>query len=230
MQNIQVTRFLPVAGTHGWRGGQTGGWWRDGSPWLSELASRGFEPYNSKRPFVWSTHLDGHTGVLRKWLGKLIPWRKTQSRHLVWEAAGLSLYAYLVPPVWNGAANGIDVPPHETRVVAHSHALQVVAYACAEGLKIDRLITVGSPVRADMMDIYAAARDNIGYWLHLHSDYSDLIQLAGSLGDGVLGIVRAHPWADENQRVRHVGHSGVLTNEDGIRMWHRFGWLEVLRG
>lgn len=230
MPDSVVTRFLPVAGTHGWRGQQTGGWWQAGSPWLAELESHGFVPYNSARPFVWSTNLDGHTGILRRWLRKLLPFVSDDTRHLVWEAAGLSLYAYLVPPIYGGEYNGVNAAPTETRIVCHSHGAQIVAFACAAGLKVDRLITVGSPIRADMAHIYDQARDNIGYWLHLHSDHTDRWQWLGSIGDGVLGVVREHPWADDNQAVRHVGHSGILTDEDGIRMWHRFGWLEVLRG
>lgn len=217
-----VTRFLPVAGTHGWRGQPTGGWWQAGSPWLTSLASHGVEPYNAGRPFVWSTQLAGHR-VWRRWLG-------LQDRHLVWECAADNLYAYLVPPMWGGESNGVNARGEETRIVCHSHGLQVVLMAAAAGLRIQTLISVGSPVRADMQHIAALARPRIGYWLHLHSDHSDRWQWLGTIGDGALGIVREHPLADDNQAVPHVGHTGVLTDEDGIRMWHRFGWLEVLRG
>ncbi len=217
-----MTRFLPVAGTHGWRGQPTGGWWQWPSPWLSYMHRHGCTPFNRQRPFVWSTQLQGHR-IWRRWLG-------LQDRHLAWECAADNLYAYLVPPVHGGSCSGVHASADETRIVCHSHGLQVVLFAAAMGLRIKTLISVGSPVRADMLGVAEVARPRIGHWLHLHSDTSDTWQVLGGIGDGVFGIVRAHPLADENRAVPHVGHTGVLTDEDAFSLWEINGWLEVLRG
>jgi hypothetical protein len=212
-----VTRFLPVAGTHAWRGQQTGRWWQHPSPWLTYMEGHGCVPYNAARPFVWSTNLDGWRFISRR------------GKHYDWQAAGHNLYAYLVPPLYGGDDNGVGVSGDETRIVAHSHGLQVVLYACALGLRVRTLVSVGSPVREDMADVTAQARPNIGFWLHLHSDGSDRMQWLGTLGDGRVGVLRGHPEADRNGAMPKVGHSGVLQDADAFALWEVNGWLDTLR-
>lgn len=215
-----MTRFLPVAGTHGWRGQPVGGWWQQGSPWLRYMREQGFAPYAPDRPFIWTTHLDG----IWPFSGRAC------AQHLTWQAAGDNLYAYLVPPLHGGDANGVAPRPIETRLVVHSHAAQVVAYACARGLKVRRLITVGSPVREDMTSVWAAARPHIDRWVHVHSDHSDRWQWLGTIGDGVFGIVRRMPLADRNVSIRGVGHTGILTEPEAFGWWEAEGLVEELRG
>lgn len=215
-----MTRFLPVAGTHGWRGQQAGGWWQAGSDWLAYMAgAHQCVPYNARRPFVWSTSLDGV---------RPFPW--SPRRHLGWESAGHALYAYLQPPELGGEDNGVAPAPRDTRIVCHSHGLQVVLYACAAGLRVQRLISVGSPVRDDMRSVADAARPQIRSWTHVHSDGSDRWQWMGALTDGALGIVRAHPLADSNLRIPKVGHTGILTQPSAFHWWAHAGLAEVLRG
>ncbi len=215
-----MTRFLPIAGTHGWRGEPAGNWWQQGSPWLRYLREQGCVPYAPARPFIWTTALDGVP-----W-----PWQRARTQHLTWRAAAHNLYAYLVPPIFGGDANGVAATPTATRIVAHSHAAQVVAFACAEGLIVERLITIGSPVREDMADVWRQARPRIGTWVHVHSDASDRWQWLGTLGDGVCGIVRAMPLADRNVAVPGVGHTGLLTDPEAFGWWESLGLIEVLRG
>src|SRR5678815_5146950 len=105
--------------------------------------------------------------------------------------------------------------------------MAVVAYACAHGLRINRLLTMGSPVRQDMHAIYAQARPNIGHWLHLHSDRSDRTQWLGELFDGHLGIVRNQPFADVNLGVPAVAHSNLLNDPDLFHLWAEDGLIAV---
>lgn len=209
-----MTRFLPVAGTHSWRGQQAGSWWQTGSPWLRYMAEHGLAPYAPDRPFVWTTALDGL-------------WSR---HHLTWQAAGENLYAYLAPPVRGGEPNGVSARGDETRIVAHSHGAQVVAYACARGLKVHRLITVGSPPREDMATVWRAARPQIGRWVHIHSDWTDRWQWLGTIGDGVFGISRQMPRADRNVGIAGVGHTGILADANHFGWWEVEALVEELRG
>lgn len=133
-------------------------------------------------PFVWSTELDGVLG-----------------ENDVWERAGTALkayaYVYYAQPLC---------------VVAHSHGGQVAAYASAYGLNIAQLITVSTPVRHDMEDIYEAATINIDSWTHLYDKRFDFWQSLGQLFDGRVAFGREMKWADKNVGLKGVGHSGIL--------------------
>lgn len=159
-------------------------------------------------PYGWTTGLDFERG-----------------HHDDWIAGGEALFYYLVPPLRPADA----WPPAETVVVTHSHGLQVALYAASYGLKIDRLIDIAGPVRADMMDVAKLARPNIRRWLHVHSDCSDKWQWLGEMFDGHLGIVREHPLADINDGVPHVGHAGVLRDSGDFHFWPDRGWTTFLQ-
>lgn len=206
-----------VQGTWAWGHKPGLQWWECTSPFCSFLKTLGIETIGGNRPFIWSTELDG--------LGWLQ--RRTVKRHLIWEAAGDNLYAYLKPPL---SLFDDYVPITDRNVIGHSHALQVIAYACAAGLKLNRLVTVGSPVRQDMADVYKAARPNIASWLHVHSDGSDRIQWFGELFDGHFGIVREAPLADRNVLIGNVAHSRLLNDSACFRLWQEQGLMDFLRG
>lgn len=159
---------------------------------MAYLASIGVTLLDATRPFIWSTRLGG-VGF-------------GDDDRLGWKAAGVNLFAYVVPP----RCPDRQVPPIETIIITHSHGLQVALYAAAEGLKIDTLIDVAGPVRRDMAYIARTARQNIRFWAHLVGGKRDLWQVAGALFDGHLGIVREHPLADTNTRVPGAWHGGPL--------------------
>lgn len=194
--------FLAIPGTWGWRGKSDGQWYDLASPWSAFMFGQGFEHLRGpdRRPYVWSTDVNGEQ-FWRRWFGK-------SPNVTDWQAAGCNLYAWLVPPL----APQYRQPIETTHLIVHSHGLQVALFACAEGLKVNTLISVGSPVRSDMLDVARRARPNIGFWLHLHSDGSDRFQWLGEVGDGGLGIVRNHPFADQNNTYPGVGHTGILND------------------
>ena len=169
------------------------------------------------RPFAWTTDAAGWQFWRRWGIGN-----KTAD-HRDWAAGGLALYAWIVPPL----APERRIPPAETRVICHSHGLQVVLYACMHGLQIDTLISIGSPVRQDMDLVTMAARLNIRRWLHVCSDRSDRMQWLGTLGDGALGIIRQHPLADVNHPLPSAGHSGVLHDPAWFGPWAE--WVDWMR-
>ena len=201
MENITTVsrrlnpRVVLVAGTHSWRGKKTSDWHVKDSLFCNYLQSIGVAVVGHKvggRPFVWSTNLGG-----------LNPFSKGDL--LVWEAAGHSLYSYIVPPL----APKMRIPPEHTVIVSHSHGLQVVLYAASLGLQIDTLIDVAGPVRGDMMPVAEQARPHIRRWHHVHAGRRDKWQLGGQFLDGVLGFVREHPLA-QNVAIKDANHGDVL--------------------
>lgn len=206
-----------IQGTWAWGHKDGLQWWECQSPFCEFLTRADVDIIGAERPFIWSTEIDG-----MGWLQ-----RRTAKRHLIWQSAGINLFAYLKPPM---SLQDLYVPIADRNLIGHSHALQVIAYACAAGLKINRLITVGSPVRADMADVYRQARPNIASWLHVHSDGSDRIQWFGELFDGHLGIVREAPLADRNVLIAKVSHSNLLNDPEAFSYWGSRGLLSFFQG
>lgn len=119
---------------------------------------------------------------------------------------------------WWRAHGGADA------VIGHSHALQVIAYA---RIPAPVLVTVGSPVRGDLMAEYAKLAAVVGRWRHLYSD-ADCWQILGEFRDGSgLGTWRRTlPWA-ENVFVPGRSHAGLLEPAvwDALGAW---GWLDKI--
>lgn len=203
-----MSRYVLVPGTHATlRDEDTKQqWWEPGSPFTLFLAMHGLVPAKA-RPFIWSSNLDG----LRVW-----PWQWFRTdNHIDWKAAAHHLIDHL--------------DGDEVAVIVHSHGLQVALYAASLGLKIPTLVSVMSPVRGDMEKVAWKARPNIARWLHIHSDWSDKMQVWGGLFDGQWGVHRAHPLADTNLPLPKVGHSSILY-PDNMALWKTEGLIDFLKG
>ncbi len=212
--------YVPVPGTWAFRATPSADDWYHPSSALSiYFTDRALFQIGSSRPFEWTTDPNGWR-PWRRWFGV------GDSDHRDWLVAGRNLYAWLRPPVTD---SDDYVKLADRNIIAHSHALQVALYACASGLKINKLISLAGPVRDDMRAIAAAARPNIGRWIHVHSDKSDRTQWLGEWGDGVLRIVRAHPLADMNIAIPRVGHSDMLHKTDAFHWWEEAGLVAFLR-
>lgn len=203
--------FIAIGGTWSYNGSSKGQWYDADSPFSANMRLKGFQHHHlltgSPRPFVWDTDLEGNQ-FWRRWIGKA-------PSTTDWQAAGMNLFAYCVPPI----APQSQIQPCNLHIIAHSHAAQVVAFAAADGLRINTLVTVGSPIRADMVDVYRRARANIGFHWHFHSDGSDRFQWLGEVGDGLfstfkhaLNPTRSWPGADQNVGLPGVGHSNILND------------------
>lgn len=204
------TPVVAIGGTwstrHSWDGDDQ--WWGNASPWWQAMTGWGFVPLRPDDPFVWSSDING---------GARWPWQRES--YSDWHAGARALKYYLR-----------DVPIDRRHVVAHSHAGNVVAMACATGLVLASLVTVSTPVRADLRPYYVAAAPRVGQWLHLFSDWSDRMQWFGCWFDGSLDVVRDLRVANvNNEGVPGMGHTGVLTRPEGIARWHVRGWTEFLR-
>jgi hypothetical protein len=195
------------------------------------MRGNGFAHLGADRPFAWAGDIGG---------------LKFCRRHSVWQAGGTNLYAYLCPPIMSRLCEAgalrpepryyrddspAYIPIRDRNVIAHSHGGQVVFYACAEGLKLSLLITIGTPVRSDMRAIVEKARPNIGHWLHVFesSYWANKMQWLGALFDGHVGIEWRHAAADVNIDVPGVGHSRLLVDPDCFSLWHTHGWLSLVQ-
>jgi hypothetical protein len=216
-----VTRVVCIHGTWGADFDHAGHqWYEPCSPFVAYLKTQAIDA-STLAGFLWSGDIGG--------IAKVLPWnwfRSIDERD--WRAGAESLTYFLRPSFLRNDEDAY-VPLTDRNIIAHSHALQVVTYACANGLKINKLLTIGSPVRADMNDLYRAARPNIGVWTHVHSDGGDKMQWLGELFDGHLGIVREQPFADRNLRIPRVSHSKLLNDPAAFPCWQQYGLLEFLK-
>lgn len=208
-QFLEVNRanpvtYFPIGGTHSWDEDDNHyQWWERGSEFTRQMATLGLV-LHARNPFVWATNIDGTL---------------FQRKHTIWKAAAKHLICHL----------GDDRIPYAQRnVVAHSHGGQVVFFACADGLKIQNLITVGTPVRKDMEKVVLQAIGNIGYWHHICDSSSDRMAILGTLFDGAIRIKHNFEVADSSSDVKGVGHSKILNDPKFIPLWKERGWASIL--
>jgi hypothetical protein len=205
-----VAHPILIAGTGSWQNDGSVDWYCPTHPFGKFLTDNNLSPsYDNNSPFIWSTNTAGIPVFTNK---------------KDWAAGGAAL-SYFVKS--NKQMAGCD-----TSIIAHSHALQVVAYAAADhDLKIDALITMGSPIREDLKPQYDALRKNTRYWLHVHSDGSDKWQWLGELFDKAnpftWRVERTTPLADKNDFVPKVGHSTLLRDPSTYHYWLEHKWLDA---
>lgn len=216
---------LPIAGTEGW--GDL--WWQDGSPWLQALANAHCLPLRKQthrglRPFLWSTDLDGVNGwaALQNMIRQLLNRRHVAVVHRDWQAGGEACSWFLA-----------DFAYRKRNLIGHSHGGNVAIY-CALDRSIRSLVTVGTPIRGDMQEVYEEARPNIGYHMHICDDTFDLWGTLGQLFDGDVRIDRTFPadWKaqpDLTLTLRGIGHGKILRDAKEITRWQTDGWLDLLR-
>lgn len=207
------TPTVLVPGTWGYTGTQADAqqWWAPCSLFWQEAERHGVRLLGEHDPFVWTTDLGGALG---------------RRRFVDWKAAGEALRWYATLKVLQSLKAGEKEPfPVEVNVVAHSHGGAVAAYAAARrviGFRVKILVTVGTPVRADMRTIYARARKRVDRWVHLWAP-GDRWQALGELLDGALGIERQMSGA-ENLKVEGVSHRGLLDPA----LWRARQWFSLL--
>lgn len=199
-----------VGGTWSWRGTSDGQWYApDSALVVSTLRARGIAPLLDTQggPFVWASGVGGWR-FWRTWGG--------QNDMAGWQAGALALRWYI------GAVAGVTsrLAGPRTCVICHSHGLQPVLIAAAQGLRIQTLIEVSAPVREDIIRTYgAAARANIRHWISIQHAGCDWWRTLGGLGDGRLGVRAQHPLVTVGGRGEHwaiqgIGHRGLLDHPD----------------
>lgn len=217
--------YIPVAGTRGWSDDSSSleqygvnelRWWQDNSFFHRFMQRHGFDLPCPLDPFVWSTDLNG-AAFWRRW--SILKGLVSRSKdHRDWIAGGAALRWYISYCKVSGV-----------NIIAHSHGLQVAAYAAEQGLLIDKLVSVGSPIRKDMEPIYEGARHNIKKWLHIQDGNNDRIQLAGLFGDGAFSMRRAAKFADHFDTLPNISHSRIVSDPNAFHYWQDLSWLEFLK-
>jgi hypothetical protein len=169
-------------------------WWRPYGPFARAVTAKGHTVINS-RPYWWDTEMGG------------IGFGDDDLRG--WEAAGAHLYDRLQPP---GCTCAAFIKPSDLIIIGHSHARQVIKFACHLGLAAAKVILVSGPVRKDVDRQTGGARANIGRLVCINGGRKDRMQIFGGAFDGHWGILRKDTQADEHQTFEDADHSSFLSN------------------
>lgn len=173
--------YIPVAGTHGRTRDKE--WVTSDSLFARYMSELGWTRTADNFGF-WSTQLSGTFFC--------------GSSHLAWQFGGDMLRRFL-----------LTLPYEDRIVIAHSHGGNVAAYGVSSGVPIRALITVDSPVRRDMEEIWEAAVPHIGYHIHLYgTGFGSRMRWFGQRGR----FKRRMPWADVNVRMKD--HSSILRRQE----------------
>lgn len=193
-----------IAGTWAWKSP----WWQDGSDfWTYMITRHNIHPARiDGLPFRWSTDLADS-------------WKFWKKRRSDWEAGGDALAYYLK-----------HIPYRYRVVLAHSHGGQVVAHCAKHGVRIDRLVTLATPVRADMQDTWAQARPHIRQWMHVMDSEGDKTAWWGAFGDRKFGNTREFSQADTVVKVGGIGHSDLLNDRKKFHLWDTAGVIGFMKG
>ena len=230
--------ILTIAGTHDWDDSDADRWWKAGSAFHAAAVSADLEFLLQYDPFIWSTELDGLARMQRA--AQFWKWFKKQKPpvHRDWVSGGRGVRLVYENAVTVDVEKLLSAMPTrmrliypKVRIIAHSHGGQVALYAAAQGLHIDRLITVGTPVRADMQKCLELARPNIDKWLAIKDADTDKMAFGGQFGDGALNFGR-RKWDTEYgpdiiSAHGNIGHSKVLRTS--IAHWKTEGWFDFLK-
>lgn len=198
-------RYIAIPGT--W-GRKTRTWWPPGSDFHAEMHRLGHELVLPGEAY-WTTELQG--SPLSSWL----PWLDQIDD---WEVGGEETAHQLEYHVDD---------PSSLVVVTHSHAGNMFAHALKRYARpIGGWISVAMPIRDGQP--YSAAREYVRYWLNVHGDRTDYMQILGSLGDKVFRVQRTVDQADRNEGIQG-GHSDALMKPELFGRWE--AWMnEVSRG
>ena len=173
-----MTGYVPVDGTHA---AKRKDWDRADSLFDQYLRRRGFA--RTCRAFgFWPTAIGG----------PLIC-----SGHLGWQFGGRELRQFLA-----------GLPFKDRIVIAHSHGGQVAAYALAAKpvIPVRALVTIGTPCRKDMDDVWAEVRQSVKCHIHLYgTGWGARVRWIGQR----FRFKREMPTARENHAITG-GHSGIL--------------------
>lgn len=200
----QPVTYIPIPGTDSWDEDENNyQWWERGSEFCRHMATQNLI-LHAAGALEWSTSLDG------------IPTRKG---HVIWKGAAKHLVCHLE-----------RVPLHQRNLIAHSHGGNVVFHALAYGLRINNLITVGTPVRSDMEASILKGLGNCAYWHHIYDSKTDRVSIMGALFDGSLRIRHHFDLADSQDNIKGIGHSKILNDYQSIQLWdyNQMGWTSIL--
>ena len=200
---MEPVTYVPVAGTCDWKPDDEDlCWWQAGSGFEGYMRRHGFVRQGLTWPF-WSTAKAGTLLADRKG----VTWR---------HGAVANIVPFLA-----------TIPLEQRKLVCLSHGGQVGAIAASQ-IQCDRLITIGTPVRADLEETYARVSCP---WLHVYSTgVENRWQLFGQLFDGFFGVRWQMPAPAENRCIEGIGHSDLLRDPEKHDDVYQREVLPFLRG
>lgn len=108
-------------------------------------------------------------------------------------------------------------------LICHSHGGNVWPYAAEAGCSFDTVITMATPVRADVP--YASSRPWVKRWLHVYGDIRDWVQILGEAkAFSLFALHRKMKLADKNIEIPEAGHSDLHT----VAVWDHHGLWKLL--
>jgi len=199
------TFIIPIHGTWGLQNKRD--WWKNESNFNIFCRAYNVIYKYRLRPFYWSGDVDGVN---------LLSLFGLKANHNDWIAGGFSLDSY-----------AIGIPFEDRNLIVHSHGLQVVAYST---LEFNNIISVGSPIRDDMMTNYILLKSKVNNWIHIYNDGWDRFQIGGQIGDGRLFGSRAVDIPGViNHKLKGIGHSKILNDPKFFDLWVTQSWFDFLR-
>jgi hypothetical protein len=109
----------------------------------------------------------------------------------------------------------------------HSHALQVACYA---DIQVNNVVSIGSPIRSDMMQEYLKFKNHCRNWMHIRDSKFDLMGTLGQVGDGKwFGTRECKVPGVVNHRLKGISHTRILNDIQHMLLWEKEGWFDFLR-
>lgn len=172
--------YLPIGGT--WGRKNQNDWYKAGSWFENMMNSHGHQRVGRKLRF-WSHGLSGTFGC--------------GNDRLVWEFGGEVLNSWSIE---HGPS------PSQLIIIAHSHGGQVAAFALAGGVECHTLITIDTPIRDDMTEVWEAGVENRVEHNHLFgTGWASRMRIFGQRRFG-----RRMPTSTKNTGISG-GHNGMVT-------------------
>ena len=229
-------RYLIVPGT--WAAGRAlrsatdpPDYWEPGGSLVVYLSQHGWDNVSTGRMY-WDGRLQGTP------LGRLVYRRKLEGQmHIGWTVGGECISHTLQTL----ATRPIDpVDPAELIIVCHSHGLQPVAKGLADPLcpKVKGLLSVASPIRNDMQELYTLAAEKVERWEHCQMGSRDRLRWYGVIGSGrwqdalggALGLTIGPEQATKRTQLKEYDHSefiNVVPSSGALARWpERLSYLE----
>jgi hypothetical protein len=206
-------------------------YWEDGGALVVYLRQQGWENIDVGRMY-WDGRLQGSP------LGRLLYRRRFEGQwHIGWTVGGENI-SHMIQGLATRPVDPVD--PADLIMICHSHGLQPLAKGLADPAcpRIKGLLSVASPVRHDMGEIYTLAAAKVDRWEHCQMGSRDRLRWYGVIGagrwqdalGGALGLTIGPEQATRRTQLKEYDHSefiNVVPSSGALSRWpERLAYLE----
>ena len=228
---MEYQRYLLVPGT--WAAGRAlrsttdpPDYWEPGGALVVYLQQQGWDNVSTGRMY-WDGRLQG-TPLTRLLMGT----RFQGQWHIGWRVGGDQV-AYML---WclnqlyqiDKKMGGSRINPADVIGFCHSHGLGPMSYGLSQNIcpHIKAIMSIASPTRADMEDVYLQASEKVDRWLHLQMGSRDRMKWLGTIGTGswadtlglLTGLTRGPEQATRRDRLVEYDHSQFVNLDPMTRV------------